>query len=127
MKSIRATGAVAAMMLAAALSSAPNAQAAAGDCIGSLAASEWGTKGHVMLFRESNGWCAMAYHSQAYWGVYLPTAVQMVRIDGAVSEQDHGNYRYYAGPVRWAFAPNGLVYASAWISDEHLVTGIAYP
>ena len=125
MRSMRAAGALAAMVLTATLAAAPNAQAAAGDCIGELATSKWGVKGHVMIFRETAGWCAIAYHSQEYWGVYLPTAVQMIRADGAVSAQDDGNYRYYAGPVRWGYG--GIVWASAWIGGEHLVTGPAWP
>lgn len=61
----------------------------------------------------------MVCHTDPYWGVSLPTAVQIVRNDGALSPQDDGYYQYYAGPVR-IFCPPYDVTVSAWVNGEHL-------
>ncbi|MFC9295037.1 hypothetical protein ACFTWH_17145 [Streptomyces sp. NPDC057011] len=63
---------------------------------------------------------AIVYHTDAYWGVNLPTAVQPVRNDGLAGPQDDGNYRYYAGPVRWITWMYES-WASAWVNGEYLV------
>lgn len=121
----RAAGLAAALLMTAGLTTAATgtAQAAAG-CGGTLYghAGGAGSKGELFLYLENGStFCAIVYHTDPYWGVYLPTAVQIVRNDGALSPQDDGNYRYYAGPVR--IASNGWgAYASAWVNGQHLVT-----
>ncbi|MEU8527547.1 MULTISPECIES: hypothetical protein [Streptomyces] len=117
----RAAGVAATLLMTAGLTTAATgtAQAAEG-CGGTQVGRHVGVKGDLRIFREGDNYCAIVYHTDAYWGVYLPTAVQIVRKDGALSPQDDGNYRYYAGPVR--IATGGMFgYASAWVNGEHLI------
>ncbi|MFG2333214.1 hypothetical protein ACGFMM_26825 [Streptomyces sp. NPDC048604] len=122
MRTRRAAATLAALLMTAGLTTAATGTAqAAGECGGTLFASATGNKGKLRLYKEGANYCAIVYHTDAYWGVYLPTAVQIVRADGGLSHQDDGNYRYYAGPVR--MVSYGLfAYASAWVNGEHLVT-----
>ncbi|WP_331769615.1 hypothetical protein OG948_38375 (plasmid) [Embleya sp. NBC_00888] len=54
----------------------------------------------LQLYDEGANWCGVAVHMDDAYGTYFWTAVQIQRRDGALSPQDEGDFRYYAGPVR---------------------------
>ncbi|MFF0740226.1 hypothetical protein ACFYVL_07475 [Streptomyces sp. NPDC004111] len=117
----RVMGLAAALLMTAGFTTAAAGTAYAADtCGGQTAGYTAGVKGELRIYMEGDNYCAMVWHTPAYWGVYLPTAVQIARKDGALSPQDDGNYRYCAGPVR--IATGGMFgYASAWVNGEHLI------
>ncbi|WP_331919406.1 hypothetical protein [Streptomyces sp.] len=122
MRMRRVAGLAAALLMTAGITTAATGTAQAADsCGGTLFARATGDKGDLKLYLDNGTYCAVARHTSAYWGVYLPTSVQIHRADGAHSWKDEGSYRYYAGPVR--MASNGwFAYASAWVGGESLAT-----